>query len=311
MPRSTVTCISCIWITGSPRPSASPRGAKCASRQASRPSHLEGEWDGLRWPLQGAAEYRSARGRYTLNGVPANYRYTLAGDFEGAEIPPLAVEAQGSGTADGLVFERLAVAALDGRLAATGTLDWKAGLAIDLGIDASGVNPGLRWPDWPGKLGLKTRLLVEVRDDAYRVQLQDARLEGTLRERPVSALGDVTFRAGGVESDRLVIRSGENSLTLSGRLAGSNWTSISASMPRTSRCSRPVWPGASRARVRCTATRRSPAGASSGRGRGCVTRTMPSARLRDRPSSTNRSRGGRRPSSRRRICASAGRPPRA
>jgi len=180
---------------------------------------LEGEWDGLRWPLQGAAEYRSAHGRYTLNGVvPGDYRYTLAGDFEGTDVPPLAVDAQGNGTADGLVFEQLAVAALDGRLSATGTLDWKEGLAIDLAIDGSGVNPGLLWTDWPGKLGIRTRLLVEVREDDYSVRLLDALLDGTLRERPVSALGDVTFRAGGVESQQLVIRSGDNSLTLSGQL---------------------------------------------------------------------------------------------
>ncbi|MGB7933820.1 MAG: translocation/assembly module TamB domain-containing protein [Gammaproteobacteria bacterium] len=180
---------------------------------------LEGEWDGLRWPLQAAAEYRSAHGRYTLNGVPGNYRYTLAGDFEGAEIPPLEVEAKGSGTTDGLAFDELTVAGLDGRLDANGTLDWKAGLAIDLGVEGGGVNPGLLWPDWPGKLGIRTRLLAEVRDEDYNVRLRDARLDGTLHERPVSALGDVTFRAGGVESEQLVIRSGDNGLTLSGRLA--------------------------------------------------------------------------------------------
>ena len=180
---------------------------------------LEGEWDGLRWPLQDAAEYRSAHGHYTLNGVAGDYRYTLAGDFEGAEVPPLEVQAKGRGSTDGLVFDQLAVAGLDGRLDATGTLDWKAGLAIDLGIDGGGVNPGLLWPDWPGKLGIKTRLLVEVRDDDYSVRLYDVRLDGTLREHPVSALGDVMIRPGGVESEQLLIRSGDNSLTLSGRYA--------------------------------------------------------------------------------------------
>jgi len=180
---------------------------------------LEGEWDGLRWPLQGAAEYRSAHGRYTLNGIPANYRYTLAGDFEGAEIPPLDVQAKGNGTNDGLAFDELTVAGLDGRLDASGMLDWTAGLSIDLGVEGGGVNPGLLWPDWPGKLGIRTRLLVEVSEEDYNVRLRDARLDGTLHERPVSALGDVTFDGGGVESERLVIRSGDNGLTLSGRLA--------------------------------------------------------------------------------------------
>jgi translocation and assembly module TamB len=180
---------------------------------------LKGEWDDLRWPLQGAAEYRSAHGRYTLNGVAGDYRYTLAGDFEGAEVPPLEVQAKGRGTTDGLVFDQLAVAGLDGRLEATGILDWKAGVVIDLGIDGGGVNPGLLWPDWPGKLGIKTRLLAEVHDDDYSVRLHDARLDGSLRKHPVSALGDVKFRAGGVESERLVIRSGDNSLTLSGQYA--------------------------------------------------------------------------------------------
>jgi translocation and assembly module TamB len=187
--------------------------------EADEPSvALEGEWDGLRWPLQGAAEYRSARGRYSLTGTPGNYRYTLAGDFQGEQVPPLEVQARGTGNADGLVVEHLAVAALGGKLVASGTLDWEAGLAVDLGIDAQGVNPGLLLPDWPGNLGLQTRLTVEVRDKTYHVRLQDARLEGTLRARPVEALGDVTLRAGGVEIDHLLIRSGENRLRLKGRL---------------------------------------------------------------------------------------------
>jgi translocation and assembly module TamB len=182
---------------------------------------LAGEWDGLRWPLQGAAEYRSAHGRYTLNGaLPGDYRYTLDGDFEGAEVPPLDVQAQGGGNTDGLRFERLAVAALDGRLEATGALDWTSGVVIDLGIHGGGVNPGLLWPEWPGKLNIETRLLAEIRDDDYRVRLTDTRLDGTLREHPLSALGDVTILAGGVESERLVVRSGDNGLTLSGRYAG-------------------------------------------------------------------------------------------
>jgi len=182
---------------------------------------LAGEWEGLRWPLQGAADYRSAHGRYTLDGaVPGDYRYTLDGDFEGTDVPPLAVQARGAGNAGGVRFERLAVAALDGRLEATGALDWTSGLAIDLGIDGGGVNPGLLWPDWQGKLGLKTRLLAEVRDDGYRVRFTDMRLDGTLREHPVSALGDVTIHDGGVDSERLAVRSGANALTLSGRYAG-------------------------------------------------------------------------------------------
>ena len=182
---------------------------------------LKGEWDGLRWPLQGAAEYRSAHGRYSLNGpVPGDYRYMLDGDFEGTEVPPLEVQAKGRGNAEGLRFERLAVAALDGRLEATGALDWTSGVVIDLGIHGGGVNPGLLWPDWPGTLGIETRLLADIRDDDYHVRLTDARLDGTLREHPVSAQGDVTIQTGGVESERLVVRSGDNGLTLSGRYAG-------------------------------------------------------------------------------------------
>jgi translocation and assembly module TamB len=182
---------------------------------------LAGEWDGLRWPIQGAAEYRSAHGRYTLEGkLPADYHYTLDGDFEGAEVPPLAVQAQGSGDAERLRFERLAVTVLDGRLEATGTLAWKDGLAIDLGIEGSGVNPGLLWPDWPGQLGIRTRLLADIHGADYRVRLTGARLEGRLRAHPLSASGDVTIDAGGVASERLVVRSGDNGLTLSGRYAG-------------------------------------------------------------------------------------------
>jgi len=182
---------------------------------------LAGDWNGLRWPLAGAAEYRSAHGRYTLDGaLPGDYRYTLDGDFEGAEVPPLVVQARGNGGADGLRFERLAVDALDGRLEAGGTLGWKDGLAVDLGIEGGGVNPGLLWPDWPGKLAVKTRLHVEIHDVDYLVRLTDAVVDGSLHAHPLSASGDVTIDPGGVASERLVVRSADNGLTLSGRYVG-------------------------------------------------------------------------------------------
>jgi translocation and assembly module TamB len=271
---------------------------------------LEGEWDGLRWPLQGAAEYRSAHGRYTLNGeLPGNYRYTLAGDLEGAEVPPLAVEAEGGGTADGLAFERLAVAALDGRLDATGMLGWKSGLAIDLGIDASGVNPGLRWPDWPGKLGLKTRLLAEVRDDDYRVELRDARLDGTLRERPVSALGGVTFRAGGLESEQLVIRSGDNGLTLSGRLAEQLNVEFNADAANLAQLA-PDLAGSVTATGSLHGDPAQPGGRIEWSGAGLRYRDEAIGTMKGRAVLDGQGRGARRPSSMRRNCASAGRPSR-
>jgi translocation and assembly module TamB len=182
---------------------------------------LAGAWDGLRWPLEGAAEYRSVHGRYTLKGkLPRDYHYTLEGDFEGAEVPPLTFQAQGGGDADGLRFEQLAVASLDGHLEATGMLGWKSGIAIDLGIEGGGVNPGLLWPDWPGELDIKTHLLAEIHDEDYRVQLTDSRLDGALRAHSLNASGDLTIDPNGVASEHLVVRSGDNGLTLSGRFGG-------------------------------------------------------------------------------------------
>jgi hypothetical protein len=79
-----------------------------------------------------------------------------------------------------------------------------------------------------GKLGLKTRLLVEVRDDAYRVCCAMPGWRDAARAAGERA-GDVTFHAGGVESDRLVIHSGEQPHARAGWRR--NWMSISVAAP--------------------------------------------------------------------------------
>lgn len=179
---------------------------------------FSGQWRELRWPLSGTAEYLSERGEYQVSGTADAYDLTLNGPLAIPGMPAMQVQAKGRGNPQGMRVEGLDIEAFDGRLAASGDMAWSPAFRLGLAIDATGLNPGVQWHDWPGRLAMKTHLDIDTGKDAVTVALNRLDLQGTLRDCPVAARGDLRLDDGIPGSTGLRLSSGSNRVDLSGRL---------------------------------------------------------------------------------------------
>ena len=179
---------------------------------------LSGHWQNLHWPLAGAAEYTSTQGDYRFEGTLEAYRLSLNGPLEGPDIPATKVRAAGHGGPQRINIESLDVSGLGGRARATGTLAWAPGFELALTINAADMDPGQRWPPWPGRINLTTKLRVATQDDSTVVAFRELDLHGTLQGRPLAAQGELTLRDGVPATTGLAVSSGDNTISLTGAL---------------------------------------------------------------------------------------------
>jgi translocation and assembly module TamB len=185
---------------------------------------LAGEWQALHWPLTGAAEYTSPHGAYSVKGSVDDYELSLSGplDVRIQGVPAMQVQAEGHGDLEKIAVDKLHIDALGGSLSASGNVAWSPEFTLGLDIKATDINPGVEWPEWPGRLAGKTHLDIASRGDHVKVVLRQLDLQGTLHEYPVAAQGDLSFDDGIPGSTGLSVSSGKNRLDVSGILdAGS------------------------------------------------------------------------------------------
>ena len=179
---------------------------------------LAGQWQALRWPLSGAAEYTSPHGEYAIEGTVDAYQLNLGGPLEIQGVPAMEVQARGHGDMQRIAVEALHIAALGGKLSANGDLAWSPEFTLGMDIEATDINPGLEWPEWPGQLAMKTHLDVASVGESIKVALRKLDLEGTLQQYPVAAQGELSFDDGIPGSTGLVVSSGNNRVEVSGIL---------------------------------------------------------------------------------------------
>lgn len=180
--------------------------------------HFQGDWQHLRWPLKGQAQYQSKHGQYQIAGTLDAYQVTVQGDVSGQTIPPMKLHAHAKGNQTSVRIDTLEAHTLGGTVTVRGPVIWKPKPSWDLVVNATQINPGERWPQWRGKLALDAKVsgYVEAGQPQLDIQLSD--LSGRLRKRALRAQGDFLFRESRLHSDKLQVTSGPNRLNASGRL---------------------------------------------------------------------------------------------
>ncbi len=170
-----------------------------------------------------------------LDGRIEQLRVALDGDYAPAsgglaaqlELAPLQARLRGIDiTGDARValsetggqIERLQLAADTGaRLALSGDLDWTEGLAWDLALDGERLDPSLVAAELPGQLTLALTSEGHLDADGRpRLQARLQRLEGRLREQPVSGQAELALEGEHLRVDRLDLALGRNTLSARG-----------------------------------------------------------------------------------------------
>ncbi|WP_018935346.1 translocation/assembly module TamB domain-containing protein [Thioalkalivibrio sp. ALJ24] len=211
---------------------------------------LQGHLDGLqaaaddpetRWPfaldldLEGVdvaqfrpdADARLDRLRLALTGALA----PAEADFDaGLALTALEASAQGVGVrGDGRVeldARRARIRELNLRsdpgahLGLSGEVGYGAGLDWDLDLRARELDPGLAAPDFPGRLALDLHTAGRLDPQAGpTVEARIRRLDGELREQPVSGSGELRLEDEILDIRELVLELGDNRARIAGRVA--------------------------------------------------------------------------------------------
>ena len=132
---------------------------------------LQADWQELSWPPYDEPVLTSASGNLALKGSLAAYQVSGNALLDAPDFSPAKVEMRGRGSLDALEITSFSADLLDGSLQGAARIAWTPQLAASLEISGSKLNPGLRWPDWPGDLGLQLRAGLEV-DAAAGLQLR-------------------------------------------------------------------------------------------------------------------------------------------
>lgn len=180
------------------------------------PFDLAAEWSDVGWPLRGRPWLESPRGTARVRGTWSDFSVNLEALAAGRDLPPGQWTLDGRGGNGRLAIRTVIANLLEGRIVGRGSVAWTPQVRWDLAFEGQGINPGQVWRAYPGKLAFTGRTQGVRHAAGPSGRLLVSRLDGTLRNQPVSASGTVTASAGQYQLTDAVVRSGQNRVEASG-----------------------------------------------------------------------------------------------
>jgi len=123
-----------------------------------------------------------------LHGALDDYTLTLKAALQGVDIPAGEWSGTGHGNSRSITWQPLHGDTLDGKLDITGRLTWSPTLSWDTQLSGRTLNPGLQWPEWPGRISFdidsKGSLKPPHDLTGLATELHIKSLTGQLRDQP-------------------------------------------------------------------------------------------------------------------------------
>ena len=179
--------------------------------------NLNLNWQNLRWPAQHSSWFNSSQGQASIEGNIDRYKIKLSTDSPWPQTAPSSWNALAEGNLEGLNFHSLRVNALKGEINATGKLNWRSGLSWKADIHATNINPAGLWPQWPGLLKANMTNTGTFINDKLITDLKIDKLNGTLRDFPVSLHSQLGLRDNDLDIEFFDFQSGDSQVSVSGR----------------------------------------------------------------------------------------------
>ena len=181
--------------------------------------NVTGQWQALIWPLTGPAQVESSKGEFAAEGTPKDYRFQLAAELQGPDIPQGRWTLEGLGSDQAVRDVKLAGQTLEGTIQGNANVTWLPAVRWQAELTSTGLNPGARWKDVPGKLNLRLKSDGELENAALRANLLLEELAGTLSGQAVRGNADVTIQDQNLTIRTLRLNAGDARLEADGSLA--------------------------------------------------------------------------------------------
>ena len=172
-------------------------------------------WKALSWPPAAAVpQFASREGRFDVSGSPENWQLNGWLDFQAAEFPEGRLQLSGAGDLESLEVRVHEGAVLGGTLAGDVSFSWTGKQPFQLALRARDIHTAALVEDFPGIFSAEFNAGGQLEPLAADVEIQ--RLEGVLRQIPLSASGGIKLGEGRINLRSLEVTSGASSLTLHG-----------------------------------------------------------------------------------------------
>ena len=178
-----------------------------------------GQWRALAWPLTGPAQLESAQGEFAVEGGVEDYRFQLAADLKGPDIPQGRWTLTGRGSDRAVRDVKLSGQTLEGTLQGDIKASWLPTITWQVALHGQGLNPGAQWPDVPGTLNLRLRSDGSLENDTLRAQVWLDELAGTLSGQAVRGNAEIAIQNQDLNVRTLRLNAGDARLEAEGTLA--------------------------------------------------------------------------------------------
>ena len=178
-----------------------------------------GQWQALVWPLTGPAQVESAQGEFAAEGTPKDYRFQLAADVQGPDIPKGRWTLAGQGSDQAVREVKLNGQTLEGTIQGNADVAWLPAVRWQTELSGAGINPGAHWKDVPGKLNLRLKSDGGLENAVLRANLLLEELAGTLSGQAVRGNADVSVQDQNLTIKTLKVSAGDARLEADGSLA--------------------------------------------------------------------------------------------
>ena len=188
---------------------------------AAAAAKLELGWQDVKLPAELAGQELHSRGDVVFNGNAQ--QFALNGKLQlGPPGQPVDMTLQLDGTADKIRLEQIQLLQQRngkpaGSLVLQGDVTLKPALGWSLRAVADRLDPGAFAAEWPGALNFTLASVGASDDKGVTTTLKMEKLDGSLRQRPVSGTADLTIAPELVIDGTLALASGESTLAVQGR----------------------------------------------------------------------------------------------
>jgi translocation and assembly module TamB len=157
----------------------------------------------------------SARSQGSLD----DYSFEAQAHVAGNRIPEGQWSLAGSGDRRVVEVQRVRGETLGGTISGNLRVQVDPHLEWRFNTEATAINPGVHWPDWPGKVNFALRGAGSRQHGRYRAQADLMRMSGTLEQQPISGRGSLTVDQTGFAISALDLRVAGAHLSASGKLS--------------------------------------------------------------------------------------------
>lgn len=171
------------------------------------------------WPLLGESQLHVPEAKMQVSGTLQEYQATLSGHIAGVDVPASTLQAAAHGDQDALHLDQLEIHSLEGVLRSQGRLAWAPRLNWEMQVDATDINPGAQWPEWPGKLHAQLKSSGNEGAQGLELVTDIAQLGGQLRGYPVKGVGKLSLQNETLQVDAVQLQSGDARLAVQGSVA--------------------------------------------------------------------------------------------